>query len=414
MNLHSSMNRLRRFLWLAGFSIALSTRAADSSSPTNSAALAAECQARLRTLGDALQRHLLYNKGKPPARLSDLQSYVLELENFSCPASGRRVTEPGKIDTDSDYAVVTELGAQRPLILLKERADHHDGKAHTFYSDRTFKTGSAVAGLGTTFTGQGSPQITVTNAPPIVTTTNAIPITPPILPATNTPALPVELATTLAHAQELAALGRHGEAVAQFDRVLAPDPRNKLALWGRGLSRVWIGDLKGSVADHDAFLTLDPANAEIRRIRTVTALAAGLDIPGALRTATELLRVQPNSAQVLFLAGEAELASGNSAAAQQHFTRAAAADPQLINGVYQQAGQFLQAGVPQMAYLQFMAVVWASPNFAGGHYGAGMSAAKLGYKPQAIQSLDYYLRLDPSSTFATAARQELERLRRAP
>lgn len=223
-----------------------------------------------------------------------------------------------------------------------------------------------------------------------------------------------QLSEALTRAQELAAIGRHIEAVAQFDRVLAPDPRNKLALWGRGLSRVWIGDLKGSVTDHDALLALDPANAEIRRVRTVTALAAGLDIPGALRTATELLRAQPNSAQVLFLAGEAELASGNSAAAQQHFTRAAAADPQLINGVYQQAGQFLQAGVPQMAYLQFMAVVWASPNFAGGHYGAGMSAAKLGYKPQAIQSFEQYLRLDPSSTFATAARQELERLRRAP
>lgn len=233
-------------------------------------------------------------------------------------------------------------------------------------------------------------------------------------PATNAPSLPPEIAVALTRAQELSAAGRHAEAVPLLDRVLAQAPGNPLALWHRGIARLWTGDLKGSVADLDALLALDPANLEIRRVRSLAALADGIEVAAVRATMMELLRVQPNNAQLLLVAGQAELASGNSAAAQQYFGRATAADPQLINGVYQQACQFLQAGVPKMAYVQFLAVVWSSPNFADGQYGAGMAAAQLGYKAQAIQLLEQHLRLAPSSSFAAAARQELARLRDAP
>ena len=401
-----------------GVVLVLSLGTALASAQTNRAAHDQECQARLRLLGDAFQRHLLYHTGQPPARLGELQSFVLDLETFSCPASGRRLTGAAKIDTDSDYAVVTQLGKQRPLPLLKERAGHHGGQAHTFYSDRTIKAGPPLAGLGTTFTGQESATVAITNLPaatnlpPIVMVTNLVVPPPPTnAVVTNIPSGP--LAETLAQAEKLSTAGRYVEAVTLLDRVLAQEPANRLALWQRGVARTWTGDLRGSLADLDALLALDSANQEIRRVRTVTALALGHDLPGARAAAAELLRAQPNNAQVLLVAGQAELTAGNTTVAQQHFARATTADPQLVTGVYQQAGQFLQAGVPQMAYLQFIAVVWSSPNFAGGHYGAGMSAARLGFNPQAIQSLERFLLLDPNSSFATTARQEIERLRRA-
>ena len=366
-----------------------------------------KCAANLKRLGAAWRTWQFVNEGAPPANLGELYfaGYVDSPGRYSCPAGDRRLTTGAEASSLGDYT--TEPLSGQPAFLVREKQPRHGTNLLLALSTNgsIIKLQMEPTNLPVVITHpppQAPPNVAATNRPPVVPTPNSVPLP-----------LPGPLTETLAQAEKLSASGRFSEALPLLDRALAQNATNQLALWSRGLARTWTGDLQGSVTDLDALLALDPSNLDVRRVRSLTALAGGIEVATVRATMTELLRAQPNHAQLLLVAGQAELASGDNAAAQRYFARATAADPQLIQGVYQQAGQFLQAGVPKMAYLQFMAVVWSSPNFAGGHYGAGMAASRLGYQAQATQAFEQYLRLDPSSSFAATARQELERLRRA-
>jgi tetratricopeptide (TPR) repeat protein len=356
----------------------------------------AACEARLRRLARAVQTATLVHDGQAPTSLQALydEGWIESLGDLVCPAADTPPPAAGRLDERSSYTLAPLPG--RADLIVREKAAH----------------GGGAALLAITRTGERvtlAPQRPPPPPPGPVVATNATPVTLPVV--TNAPA--ADVAGIYAQAVQLATAGRHAEALPLFDQVLAQQPQNKEAYWNRGVSRTWTGNLKGSVADLDAVLRFDPGNAEVRRVRTLAAIACSHDLASLRATAADLLRLHPNNASLLLLAGQVEWSLGNTAGAQQYFRQAQTRDPQILNNVFQQAGSFLQAGVPQMAFVFYSTVVWADPAFAAGHYGLGMAAAELGaaHRSVAIAALEQYLRTDATSAYAAAARAKLAELR---
>lgn len=99
------------------------------------------CQDNLKALAFALIRHLGENDGKLPLKISDLYTsgLVIDLSVFSCPASGRKIDDPARIDDLTDYQLVGELTNQRPHLLVQDRYGTHGGMGQAYYSDQTFQ-----------------------------------------------------------------------------------------------------------------------------------------------------------------------------------------------------------------------------------------------------------------------------------
>ena len=111
-------------------------------------------------------------------------------------------------------------------------------------------------------------------------------------------------------------------------------------------------------------------------------------------------------------AGQAALRQGDNSAAQKHLARAQQFEPRLIEGIYQQAGNLMNAGVPTLARLQYDTVLAADPQRYAALYGRGFSASAMGDATTAINSLESYLKHDTTGPYADAARAELKRLGR--
>jgi tetratricopeptide (TPR) repeat protein len=378
---------MKSYLLIGGVLLALAGPAVPADDEKHAA-----CEARLRRIARAVQTATLVHDGQAPTSLQALydEGWIESLGDLVCPAADTPPPASGQLDERSSYTLAPLPG--RTDLLVREKEPHRAGTgllAITRSGDRVTL----------------APQL-----PGPVVATNANPVTLPVV--THAPA--ADVAGIFTQAVQLATAGRHAEALPLFDQVLAQQPQSKEAYWNRGISRTWTGNLIGSIADLDAVLRLDPGNVEVRRVRTLTAIACSHELASLRATAVDLLRAHPDNASLLLLAGQVEWALGNPTGAQPHFRQAQARDPQILNNVFQQAGSFLQAGVPQMAFVFYSTVVWADPSFAAGHYGLGMAAAQLGaaYKSVAIAALEQYLRADATSAHAAAARAKLAELRR--
>ncbi len=188
-------------------------------------------------------------------------------------------------------------------------------------------------------------------------------------------------------------------------------PGEKHPAIARGYGRMWQGDVRTALAEFQAAATADPNDLEARRMKGTLELLAG-DAARARDDAEAFLRVQPGSAHAQLLRGQVALWQSDPVAARKHLAEAMRLDPQLTGGLYNQGSQFLQANAHAMAYLSYLSVTHMDSRATGAYYGLGVAAAQMGLKPQAIESLELYLRNDPSnSQYAQSARQWLLHLR---
>ncbi|WP_055701984.1 tetratricopeptide repeat protein [Streptomyces silaceus] len=173
------------------------------------------------------------------------------------------------------------------------------------------------------------------------------------------------------------ALGRLGDALADFDTVVAMDPHHAEHYMDRAGIRRRLGDTAGSVADYDRAVDLAPPHWEVHVNRadarlelgdTAGALAdlrhaaelepdqpdvraslAGLlldqgDLAGARAHIAEGLRHHPDDARLVCAHGLLALHGGDEARARADFDRALAADPALVSALAGRAALAHAAG----------------------------------------------------------------------
>lgn len=95
----------------------------------------------------------------------------------------------------------------------------------------------------------------------------------------------------------LATLGRHREAIAEFDRVLALDPQHAESHFNRGISLEALGDKPAALASYEKALVLRPDYLEARINRGGLLQAQGL-LEEALQDFDRALALKPDFAEV--------------------------------------------------------------------------------------------------------------------
>ncbi len=95
------------------------------------------CRANLRAIAAGLKGYLIANEVKLPPSLRPLYTdgYVLSLDVLVCPASKVKIASEAEIDAKTSYELTKTLEGAKPLLLIREKAGNHGGKALGFYSD---------------------------------------------------------------------------------------------------------------------------------------------------------------------------------------------------------------------------------------------------------------------------------------
>ena len=381
-----------------------------------------QCRAHLQALGQALKLYLIYNDGRLPAHISELyqQGFLPDLEVFSCPASGTRITDTGQIDKQTDYILTTMVTDEKPLPLLKERAGFHDGQALTFYSDMSirrtaaappvpaavFPPASQTAGetaqiknpAGSASNGAAWTQAGSSNTATNRKTSSSQSGTPPSVG----PLKMTDVTNLFANHQFL-------QALPLLDKMVADSPQERLPRFQRGTARIWLNDLKGAMSDFSTLVTNNPQDFESRRMRATLELLAG-DRHFALQEAESLDRLAPETATICVLHAQAAWFAGDTQTARREFAHAQRLNSAVADVLLNEAVQFDRAGVLKVAYLEYVSVAWLKPDYYRANYGIGNTAARLGMKKQAIDALEEFLRHETTGEYADSARRIINQL----
>ena len=181
-------------------------------------------------------------------------------------------------------------------------------------------------------------------------------IVPAMLPKIETP-------------QSLLMDGRAAEVLARFDTMLADNPRNVDALFGRATALKMLGRLEEARAGYDAVLALMPGAV------------------GALNNRGEVL-----------------LGLGQPAAALNDFVQALSIKRDYLPGFMGRSIALMRLGRQSEALQGLDQVVALVPDHADAWFHRGVALDQLGYPDQAVASYDRVLALVPTATAALANR----------
>lgn len=113
---------------------------------------------------------------------------------------------------------------------------------------------------------------------------------------------PNALTTRFNRARILFELGRHEEALADFDQVLEIDPLNEVALQTAGYIATQMGDEERGRGYYRRYLEVNPGNVAIR-LRIASEMAEAGDAAGAMEFIQPGLEVEPENPDLLLLQG---------------------------------------------------------------------------------------------------------------
>lgn len=128
---------------------------------------------------------------------------------------------------------------------------------------------------------------------------------------------------------ELASLGDHDRAIADFNVAVQLDPNSASAYYNRALSWASKGDPDRAIADYDAALRLNPRDASSHIGRAVEWIAKG-DFGRAIADYDDAIRVDPKASAAYFGRARAKYYAGKFESAASDFIRA----HQLDGSVY--------------------------------------------------------------------------------
>jgi len=171
-----------------------------------------------------------------------------------------------------------------------------------------------------------------------------------------------ELAATLTTAAQfvdrgnsLLDRGRTDEAISDFTRAIALEPKNATALANRGIAQVWKGEFTAAVADLDAAAAIEPLHPIVLRARGLMAEKKG-DSKAAIEAFTAALSIEPNQSFALGHRAIAYRWAGNDDAALQDSEAALKLYPQWVDLYVLRANIFRARGEADEALKQAAAL----------------------------------------------------------
>ena len=191
----------------------------------------------------------------------------------------------------------------------------------------------------------------------------------------------VALQTAAAAAMEAMKAGRHDEAIAKFNEVIAKMPTCADCYYNIGTAYVAKQDLPNAEAAFKKMVELKPDAAE-----GYTGLAGVYNAQKKFDLAAEA------SSKASQLSGGAAGGGGGAEAS------------------YNQGVILFNSGKFAEAKTQFEAATKADPNMGMAHYQLGMTALNLGQIPEAVTALEAYLKVEPNGPKAAEVKAALPAL----
>ncbi len=191
----------------------------------------------------------------------------------------------------------------------------------------------------------------------------------------------VALQTAAAAAMEAMKAGRHDEAIAKFNEVIAKMPTCADCYYNLGTAYVAKQDLPQAEAAFKKMVELKPDAAE-----AYTGLAGVYNAQKKFDLAAEA------SSKAQQLSGGAAGGGGGAEAS------------------YNQGVILFNSGKFAEAKTQFDAATKADPNMGMAHYQLGMTALNLGQIPEAVSALEAYLKVEPNGPKAAEVKAALPAL----
>jgi tetratricopeptide (TPR) repeat protein/S1-C subfamily serine protease len=189
-------------------------------------------------------------------------------------------------------------------------------------------------------------------------------------------------------------LGNKQEAIADYDRAIAINPKYAEAYSNRGNDKSDLGNKQGAIADYDRAIAINPKLALAYNNRGNARSALG-NKQEAIADYDRAIAINPKYAEAYYNRGNDKLDLGNKQAAIADYDQAIAINPKFAQAYDNRGSAKYALGKKQEAIADYDRAIAINPKFAQAYDNRGLAKSQLGNKKEAIADYDRAILLNP-------------------
>lgn len=189
--------------------------------------------------------------------------------------------------------------------------------------------------------------------------------------------------------------GRSEEALAVVLKAKALAPNDASVLYAVGALCLQMDLIKDGTENLELAAGLQPSPAILYAL--ASARVANRNLPEAIKIYEQLIKAEPENAQVHYAEGAAYFLEGQNEAAKPCFERSLALEPKQVESLYYLGQIADQSGNKQQSIELFKTVIARQPDHARAHVALGMVYRSTGQLEESKSELETAIRLSPDS-----------------
>jgi tetratricopeptide (TPR) repeat protein len=193
--------------------------------------------------------------------------------------------------------------------------------------------------------------------------------------------------------------GDYPGALADFNKLIAIAPKERLAYIGKSLIKIKSGDKPGAILDLNKAIALDPNNPSLYAVRGHLKFELG-DKKGALSDYSKLIEIDPKDDSKYNARSEIKLSLGDKAGAISDYDRAISLNPKNDSAYFGRGNIKLGLGDRQGAVNDYNQVVKINPQNYNAYLNRGNTKFELGDLTAAMKDTDRAIALNPKLSMA--------------
>jgi tetratricopeptide (TPR) repeat protein/S1-C subfamily serine protease len=189
-------------------------------------------------------------------------------------------------------------------------------------------------------------------------------------------------------------LGNKQAAITDWDRAIAINPKDAEAYINRGAAKSDLGNEQGAIADYDRAIAINPKYAEAYINRGAAKSTLG-DKQGAINDYDRAIAINPKDAEAYNNRGAAKFVLGNKQDAITDYDRAIAINPKDAKVYYNRGLVKSDLGNKQEAIADYNRAIAINPEYVEVYNNRGIIKSELGNKQGAIADYDRAIVINP-------------------
>jgi len=204
-----------------------------------------------------------------------------------------------------------------------------------------------------------------------------------------------KLEAYLTRANIWSGLGRHKEAIADWDQAIKISPKEALLYNNRGGEKFNLGHFDEAIADYDQALEVDPNFLFAYLNRGVAKLRSKNHSGEALHDLEHVVKEAPNFPNIYHVKGDANSKLRRYSEAIADYDQALKSNPQDISSYLHRAVAHKELGRWDEAIADYDRVIKINPNNAVAYINRGAAKNRKGLPKEAINDYDRAIKINP-------------------